>query len=324
MFERFTDRARRVVVLSQEETRRLGHDNIGTEHLLLGLSEEGTGVGGRALAECGVEPDALRAQIEELVGRGTSTPSGHIPFTPEAKKALELSLREALALHHTYIGTEHVLLGVLRENSGPATEALRRLGAEPADIEAKVMALIGETGAGETAPAGRRRLGMLRRSVGRSGTLVPAPSPEIGHLTIDARRVLWLARSEALRLGHAAVGSVHVLLGVLAEGEGRGARALAKVGITIDGARAAAAQVVGPPGEVPDPLVVSADCNKVVEAAVSAADDAGLRLADSGHLVVGLAKRAEDGDAQAAALIGALGTTVAGVRDAVDDLGPAA
>src|SRR5215471_13678918 len=296
MFERFTDRARRVVVLSQEETRRLGHDNIGTEHLLLGLSEERTGVGGRALAECGVEPDALRAQIEELVGRGTSTPSGHIPFTPGAKKALELSLREALALHHTYIGTEHVLLGVLREGEGPAVEALHRLGAEPADVEAKVMALLAESGATETAPAGRgRRLGRLRRPGSAPDALVPGPAPTAGtgHLTIDARRVLWLARSEALRLGHAAVGSAHVLLGVLAEGEGRGARALAGLGATLDGAREAAAQVVGPPGEVPDPLVVSADFNKVVDAAVSAADAAGLRLADSGHLVVGLAKRAE-------------------------------
>src|SRR5262245_34063273 len=254
MFERFTDRARRVVVLSQEETRRLGHERIGTEHLLLGLSEEGTGVAARALADCGVEPDALRAEVEAVVGRGSSKPTAHIPFTPGAKQALERALREAIRLQHNYIGTEHVLLGVLREGEGPAIESLRRLGAEPADLEAKVMALLAkagglEAGASESTPAARRRLGMLRRSVGGSGTLVSPPAPGIGHLTIAARRVLWLARSEALRLGHAAVGSAHVLLGVLAEGEGRGARALATVGITLDGARQAAAQVVGPPGE---------------------------------------------------------------------------
>ena len=111
MFERFTDRARRVVVLAQEEARLLNHSYIGTEHILLGLIHEGEGVAAKALESLGISLEAVRSQVEEIIGQGGSSPSGHIPFTPRAKKVLELSLREALQLGHNYIGTEHILLG---------------------------------------------------------------------------------------------------------------------------------------------------------------------------------------------------------------------
>ncbi|NUR87494.1 MAG: Clp protease [Nonomuraea sp.] len=128
MFERFTDRARKVVVLAQEEARRLDHNYIGTEHILLGLIAEGEGAAGLVLAEIGVEHDPVRDFVIQEVGRGTESPGGHIPFTPRAKKVLELSLREALQLRHNYIGTEHILLGVLREGKGLACQALVNLG----------------------------------------------------------------------------------------------------------------------------------------------------------------------------------------------------
>jgi hypothetical protein len=115
LFERFTDRARRVVVLAQEEARLLNHSYIGTEHILLGLIHEGEGVAAKALESLAISLEAVRAQVEEIIGQGGSSPSGHIPFTPRAKKVLELSLREALQLGHNYIGTEHILLGLLRE-----------------------------------------------------------------------------------------------------------------------------------------------------------------------------------------------------------------
>ena len=115
MFERFTDRARRVVVLAQEEARMLNHAHIGTEHLLLGLAHEGQGVAARALEALGISLEAVRREVEETIGRGEQPPSGHIPFTPRAKKVLELSLRELTQLGHQYIGTEHILLGLLRE-----------------------------------------------------------------------------------------------------------------------------------------------------------------------------------------------------------------
>ena len=125
MFERFTDRARRVVVKAQEEARGLGHDYIGPEHILLGLVDEGSGVGVRALEAMGLSLDAVRHRVEEAAGRGQEpTREGHIPFTAQAKKVLELSLREALQLGHTYIGTEHILLGLLREGEGVAARVL--------------------------------------------------------------------------------------------------------------------------------------------------------------------------------------------------------
>ena len=118
MFERFTDRARRVVVLAQEEARLLNHNYLGTEHLLLGLIHEGEGVAAMALESLGISPEAVRAQVEEIIGQGQSMPTGRIPFTPRAKKVLELSLREAKQLGHNYIGTEHILLGLLHEGEG--------------------------------------------------------------------------------------------------------------------------------------------------------------------------------------------------------------
>jgi hypothetical protein len=124
MFERFTDRARRVVVLAQEEARILNHSYIGTEHLLLGLIREGEGVAAKALEALGVDLKAGRQQVEEIRGKGEQVPSGHIPFTPRAKKVLELSLREALQLGHNYVGTEHILLGLIREGEGVAAQVL--------------------------------------------------------------------------------------------------------------------------------------------------------------------------------------------------------
>jgi ATP-dependent Clp protease ATP-binding subunit ClpC len=131
MFERFTDRARRVVVFAQEEARGLNHNWIGTEHLLLAVIREGQGVGARALESMQVSLDAARQQVESIIGRGQELVSdGHIPFTPRAKKVLELSLREALQLGHDYIGTEHILLGLIREGDGVAAQVLVNLGCD--------------------------------------------------------------------------------------------------------------------------------------------------------------------------------------------------
>ena len=139
MFERFTDRARRVVVLAQGEARLLDHNYIGTEHLLLGLIAEGEGVGARALEALDISLPSVRAEIQEIIGRGQTPPTGHIPFTPRAKKVLELSLREALQLGHNYIGTEHLLLGLVREGEGVAAQVLGRLGVELDDVRTVVM-----------------------------------------------------------------------------------------------------------------------------------------------------------------------------------------
>jgi ATP-dependent Clp protease ATP-binding subunit ClpC len=148
MFERFTDRARRVVVLAQEEARLLNHGYIGTEHLLLGLIHEGGGAAGPALEALGITLDDAQAQVVSIVPRGQEPPSGHIPFTPRAKKILELSLREALDLGHSYIGQEHILLGIVREGQGVANQVLVNLGANGPRVRAEVMRFI-QQGEGE-------------------------------------------------------------------------------------------------------------------------------------------------------------------------------
>jgi ATP-dependent Clp protease ATP-binding subunit ClpA len=153
MFERFTDRARRVVVLAQEEARLLDHDYIGTEHILLGLVHESEGVAATALKELGVSLATVRSEVEAIIGRGQAAPTGHIPFTPRAKKVLELSLREALELGHHYIGTEHILLGIIREGEGVAAQVLEKLGAKLDLVRQQVIQLLeGSSGKGEGQP----------------------------------------------------------------------------------------------------------------------------------------------------------------------------
>ncbi len=167
MFERFTDRARRVVVLAQEEARMLNHNYIGTEHILLGLIHEGEGVAAKALESLGISLEGVRQQVEEIIGQGQQAPSGHIPFTPRAKKVLELSLREALQLGHNYIGTEHILLGLIREGEGVAAQVLVKLGADLNRVRQQVIQLLsGYQGGKEPAAAG----------AGASGEAAPSTS----------------------------------------------------------------------------------------------------------------------------------------------------
>ena len=165
MFERFTDRARQVVALAQEEARMLNHGWIGTEHILLGLIHEGDGVAARSLESLGISLDAVRQQVEEIIGRGQQAPSGHIPFTPRAKKVLELSLRESLQLGHNYIGTEHILLGLLREGDGVAAQVLVRLGADLNRVLRQVIQLLHgyqgqDAGSEGSRPGERARAGL--------------------------------------------------------------------------------------------------------------------------------------------------------------------
>ena len=162
VFERFTDRARRVVVLAQEEARLLNHNYIGTEHILLGLIHEGEGVAAKALESLGISLEAVRSQVEEIIGQGGSSPSGHIPFTPRAKKVLELSLREALQLGHNYIGTEHILLGLIREGEGVAAQVLVKLGADLSRVRQQAIQLLSGysgSGQGEGSESGKETVG---------------------------------------------------------------------------------------------------------------------------------------------------------------------
>ncbi len=176
MFERFTDRARRVVVLAQKEARMLNHNYIGTEHLLLGLIGEGGGVAAGALESLGIRLDAVRQQVEAIIGRGQQAPSGHIPFTPRGKKVLELAGRESDALGHQYIGTEHILLGLIREADGVAAQVLVKLGAGQDRVRQQVIRLLhehqGQDVIGEsTQPGERTRAGLLDDALARIDSL---------------------------------------------------------------------------------------------------------------------------------------------------------
>jgi len=183
MFERFSDRARRVVVLAQEEARLLNHNYIGTEHILLGLIHEGEGVAAEALGSLGISLEAVRAQVQEIIGHGGQEPFGHIPFTPRAKKVLEFSLREALQLGHDYIGTEHILLGLIREGEGVGAQVLVKLGADPARVRQEVVRLVSGEGV-STAEFVRGATGTIRAAGIRPAKcgFCGVPSPECGAL----------------------------------------------------------------------------------------------------------------------------------------------
>jgi ATP-dependent Clp protease ATP-binding subunit ClpC len=189
LFERFTDRARRVVVLAQEEARLLNHNYIGTEHILLGLIHEGEGVAAKALESLGISLEAVRSQVEEIIGQGGSSPSGHIPFTPRAKKVLELSLREALQLGHNYIGTEHILLGLIREGEGVAAQVLVKLGADLSRVRQQVIQLL----SGYSGPGGQSE--KAGATPGGSGQETPS-----GSLVLDqfGRNLTQQAREKKL------------------------------------------------------------------------------------------------------------------------------
>src|SRR5881296_1143908 len=224
MFERFTDRARRVVVLAQEEARMLNHNYIGTEHILLGLIHEGEGVAAKALESLGISLDAVRQQVEEIIGQGQQAPSGHIPFTPRAKKVLELSLREALQLGHNYIGTEHILLGLIREGEGVAAQVLQKLGADLNRVRQTVIQLLsGYTGGKEQAPgeqAGQGQGSMVLDQFGRNLTQLARElklDPVIGREKEIVRVMQVLSRrtkNNPVLIGEPGVGKTAIVEGL--------------------------------------------------------------------------------------------------------------
>ena len=226
MFERFTDRARRVVVLAQEEARMLNHNYIGTEHILLGLIHEGEGVAAKALESLNISLEAVRQQVEEIIGQGQAAPTGHIPFTPRAKKVLELSLREALQLGHNYIGTEHILLGLIREGEGVAAQVLQKLGADLNRVRQTVIQLLsGYTGGkGETTPGtqgeGQGQGSMVLDQFGRNLTALARDSkldPVIGRQKEIERVMQVLSRrtkNNPVLIGEPGVGKTAIVEGL--------------------------------------------------------------------------------------------------------------
>jgi ATP-dependent Clp protease ATP-binding subunit ClpC len=258
MFERFTNRARHVVVLSQEEARLLSHNYIGTEHILLGLLGEPESIGGQVLAGFGLTRDGVRDEVVEKIGRGKSAPSGHIPFTPRAKKTLELSLREALSIKHNYIGTEHILLGLIREGEGVAAQILRDH-ADLLEIRAAVLNAVSATDPGEEVEGAEETnavLRWLRQRLTRHGTSVPfRPDLPAAEPATRGTPAVEAALQQAARLaGPLPVGSHHLLLAALEDANSAASWALGSLGVDIDELRnkLRAAKVTGTSDEQPE------------------------------------------------------------------------
>jgi ATP-dependent Clp protease ATP-binding subunit ClpA len=245
MFERFTERARQVVVFAQDEARTLGHTYIGTEHFLLGLLREQDGVAARALASLGITAEEARARVVAIVGQGDDVATtGQIPFTPRAKKALELALREGIALGDPNVRTEHLLLGLARVNDGVATRVLLDLGADAETIRHEVAGLLSDSDR-ESAPRSRSRGGQRLTPPLRAGGGGSETSTRPSRFTRGARTVLVLAQEEARTLGHARMGTEHLLLGLLREQHGLAARLLDALEITLDDVRAEVIGIIG-------------------------------------------------------------------------------
>jgi ATP-dependent Clp protease ATP-binding subunit ClpA len=278
MFERFTPRARRSVVAAQEEARGLGHNYIGTEHVLLGLLSEPEGLAARALGPFGISLASTREEVAAKVGAGTESVRGHIPFTPRAKKVLELALREALQLHHNYIGTEHILLGLIREKEGAGPQIL----AAHADLLAIRAAVLDLLPAAAAEAAGGRRW-WRRRGSASAGE----PGEELEVRTTPAAEA---SLDEASRLaGSRPVGSHHLLLAALADANTAAARALAGLGVDLDRVRDAlrSADVTGTSDEQPEErgrrhmLIRVTDSSLTIEATDQDIVSLGLAAADA-------------------------------------------
>jgi ATP-dependent Clp protease ATP-binding subunit ClpC len=258
MFERFTGRARRAIVSAQEEARNLQHNYIGTEHILLGVLSEGQGLGARVLSQFGMTLEDGRQEVIAIVGAGKAKPTGHIPFTPRAKKVLELALREALALHHNYIGTEHILLGLIRESDGVAAKILQGH-ADVAQFRAAVLDLLG-TQVAVGAPQSRSWLRRVSAVLGRPGAAgLPGEEGEGGEgeeqSVLSATPATDVTLSTAARLAGAdPVGSHHLLLAALTDANSAAARVLASLGVDLAQAKDALhnADITGTSDELPE------------------------------------------------------------------------
>jgi ATP-dependent Clp protease ATP-binding subunit ClpA len=275
MFERFTDRARRTVVNAQDEARRLHHNYIGTEHILLGLLSEAEGVAALALSRFGLTLDVVREDVLGVIGMGKHQPTGHIPFTPRAKKCLELSLREALQLGHNYIGTEHILLGLIREGEGVAAQIMANHAGDITLVRAAVLDVI------PAAPGEPGRRWLRRRQAVASPIAVPLRPTEPDELRTTPAADASL--EEAARLaGASPVGSHHMLLAALADPDTAAARALVSLGLDLESARVALRQadVAGSSDELPEEagrrqMIISVTGDRLT---VEAADQAIVKL----------------------------------------------
>ena len=310
-FDRFNDRAKRVLALAQDEAIRFNHNYIGTEHLLLGLVREGEGVAARVLDSLGVELSKVRQAVELTIGRGDATKSpSEITLAPPTKKAFELAIDEARKLGHSHVGTEHLLLGIVRQSESIAAKLLGSLGVDLEKVRHDVIATLGqphrEVGASAPEPVPPHVFSTHPQSTGQF-------TGPFDRFTDRAKRVLALAQDEARRFNHNYIGTEHILIGLIREEEGVAARALRTLGAELDKARTALGFIVGRGDAVvaPSEITLSPRTKKVIELAVDEARKLGQTRVGTEHVLLGLAR---EGEGIASGILESLGITMDKVR----------
>ena len=305
-FDRFNDRAKRVLALAQDEAIRFNHNSIGTEHLLLGLVREGEGVAARVLDSLGVELSKARRAVELTIGRGDSTKSpSMITLAPQTKSVINLAIDEARRLGHSHVGTEHLLLGIVRENESAAAKVLAGFGVELEKVRHQIIATLGQ-----------HRPGI---ATGSSASAPPSSEQFAGpfdRFTDRAKRVLALAQDEAISFNHNYIGTEHLLLGLIREEEGVAARALQTLGVELAKARTAVQFVIGRGDAVttPNEITLSPRTKKIIEIAIDEARRLGNRGVGTEHMLLGLAR---EGEGIASGILESLGISMDEVRRAV-------
>ena len=306
-FDRFNDRAKRVLALAQDEAIRFNHNYIGTEHLLLGLVREGEGVAARVLDSLGVELSNVRTAVEFKIGRGDATTSpSEITLAPPMKKAVELAIDEARKLGHSHVGTEHLLLGIVRQGESIAAIVLGSLGVDLERVRHDVMATLGQP----------------QREVGAGAPRPPSSQPTqhfagpFDRFTDRAKRVLALAQDEAIRFNHNYIGTEHLLIGLIREEEGVAARALRTLGVELDKARTALGFIVGrgDAATSPSEIMLSPRTKKVIELAMDEARKLGKTGVSTEHILLGVAR---EGEGIASGILESLGVTMEKARKVV-------
>src|SRR5258707_1596196 len=303
-FDRFTERARKVLSLAQEESQRFQHNYIGTEHLLLGLVREDEGVAAKVLQALGVNVNAARSAVEEMVGRGDRIVLGEISLTPHAKKVIELAVVEAQLLKHHYVGTEHMLLGLLRVPEGRGVQILRKLGVEESAVRTQTLQLLSQQ------PPQPERIDEARQA--RGGFIGRRERGRFDRLGDDAWRVLALAQEEAQHFQHNYIGTEHLLLGLVRSEESTAGQVLRRLGLELQKVRNSVEFIIGHGDSIVlSEIGLTPRSKKVIELAVDEARLLQHNYVGSEHLLLGLIR---EGQGIAAGVLESLGVKLERVR----------
>jgi len=308
-FDKFTERARKVLSLAQEEAQRFQHSYIGPEHILLGLVREGEGVAAKVLQNLGADLPKVRVAVESIIGQGEASPSGEVGLTPQAKHVIELAVDEARRLNHHYIGTEHLLLGLAREGQSIASSALESLGINLGQLRTQTIQVLSHV---STTRAQSTAQGTTVRGYDIPGPTSPMSRNRFDKFTERARKVLSLAQEEAQRFQHNYIGTEHLLLGLVREGEGVAAKVLQSMGVSLAQVRSTVEFIIGRGDHIVlGEIGLTPRAKKVIELAVDEARRLNHHYIGTEHILLGLVR---EGEGIAAGVLQSLGVKLEQVR----------